>query len=189
MIPAGYTFKKVESRPDWLKAEDVADICSVSACISKSFPDYGNVEKRNGYGLLNSPDLISAFAEKENPLLQEMVLFYYEVHEKEYDEDRQEWFSVVPSPGYATKIQVPDQKTLQGFDVITYYEALLECSPLSCNRIAETVPVNGRCLFNTFSDAKESLEKGLFDRAEPGPYRILAVYKTPYPELHEQIAP
>ena len=40
MIPAGYMAKNVVSKPDWLKANGVEDLYSVSGCISKDFADY-----------------------------------------------------------------------------------------------------------------------------------------------------
>jgi hypothetical protein len=36
--------------------------------------------------------------------------------------------------------------------------------------------VNSHCLFDSFQEAKESLESGIFNSCEPGPYRIIAVY-------------
>jgi hypothetical protein len=50
------------------------------------------------------------------------------------------------------------------------------CSPLSCNSLAEKLQVNGHCLFDSFEAAKDALERGQFEHAEPGPYRIIAVY-------------
>jgi hypothetical protein len=47
MIPAGYMFKKVISRPAWLKAADVDDVFSLSGCISENFTDYIDVHCRH----------------------------------------------------------------------------------------------------------------------------------------------
>jgi hypothetical protein len=35
---------------------------------------------------------------------------------------------------------------------------------------------NPHCLFESFEHAKQALEAGAFDNAEPGPFRIFAVY-------------
>jgi predicted nicotinamide N-methyase len=40
MIPAGYMAKHIAIRPEWLKAERVVDIYSVSNCVSEDFADY-----------------------------------------------------------------------------------------------------------------------------------------------------
>ena len=50
-----------------------------------------------------------------------------------------------------------------------------ECSSLSCNSLATTIPVNQHCLFNTFKEAQSAIEQGFFENSEPGPYRIFAV--------------
>ena len=80
-------------------------------------------------------------------------------------------------PRLLTDIQVPIDKHLEGFDVTTFTaHTSPECSPLSCNHLATTIQVNRHCLFNTFEEAKEALEGGLFENSESGPYRIFAVY-------------
>jgi len=42
MVPAGYMAKRVVARPDWLPAERVSSIYSVSGCVSENFADYIN---------------------------------------------------------------------------------------------------------------------------------------------------
>jgi hypothetical protein len=49
MIPTGYMAKRVVSKPDWLNANGVEDIYSVSRCLSKGFADYITFWKHNGY--------------------------------------------------------------------------------------------------------------------------------------------
>ena len=49
MTPVGYMAKHIASRPDWLKANEVEDIYSVSNCVSDDFADYINFWKHNGY--------------------------------------------------------------------------------------------------------------------------------------------
>ena len=58
MVPAGYMAKRVVARPDWLPAERVSSIYSVSGCVSETFADYINFWKHNGYWLFNSPEVI-----------------------------------------------------------------------------------------------------------------------------------
>lgn len=58
MIPAGYMAKKVVNKPDWLKANGVDDINSVSGCLSKDFADYITFWKHNGYWFFDLPELI-----------------------------------------------------------------------------------------------------------------------------------
>jgi hypothetical protein len=39
MMPVGYMAKRVSVRPDWIKVERVADVYSVSGCVSEDFAD------------------------------------------------------------------------------------------------------------------------------------------------------
>jgi hypothetical protein len=50
------------------------------------------------------------------------------------------------------------------------------CSPLSCNGLAAEITTNRRCLFDSFGEARQSIETGKFDGSEPGPFRIFRVY-------------
>jgi len=69
-----------------------------------------------------------------------------------------------------------------GFDVVSFSQQNSpECSPLSCNALAQSTPVNRHCLLATFEDAVTALEAGRFDNSEPGPFRIFAVYSVPRP--------
>lgn len=177
MIPVGYLSKRVAARPDWLQAPTVVDIYSLSGCISADFADYINYWKHNGYWLFDSPDAISELAATDGIDLSGTTLFYYETYEYEFDEDTQAWSAFAPEPSFATAVRAPVRKHLEGFDVVTFTaHTRPECSPLSCNSLATTVPVNRHCLFDTFDEAKEALESGLFRNSEPGPYRIVAVY-------------
>ena len=152
-------------------------ICSLSSCTSEDFADYIKYWKHNGYWLFNSPQAIEDIAKRENVDLSGATLFYYEAYEYEFDKDSKEWSAFTPEPSFVTDVQVPIDKHLEGFDVTTFASGTApECSPLSCNSLAKTIPVNRHCLLNDFATAKTSLEEGLFQHSEPGPFRIVAVY-------------
>ena len=86
MVPAGYMYKRVASRPGWLKADSVDKVYSLSGCISRDFADYINYWKHNGYWLFDSPEVIEGIAKEENIDLSGTTLFYYEAYEYEFDE-------------------------------------------------------------------------------------------------------
>ena len=65
MIPVGYMAKRVTKKPDWLKADTVHDVYSVTNCLSKDFADYINYWKHNGYWFFDSPEIIQNLA-REN---------------------------------------------------------------------------------------------------------------------------
>ena len=177
MIPAGYMYKSIDLRPDWLKTDRVVDIYSLSGCISGHFADYINYWKHNGYWLFNSPDVMEEIASSAGISLSEMTLFYYEVYEQEFDERSSEWVNFKPEATFETNVTLPEHKQLQGFDNVTFSLGTSpECSPLSCNNLATRLPVNSHCLFDRLEAATQSLESGAFNNTEPGPLRIFAVY-------------
>jgi hypothetical protein len=177
MIPAGYMAKSVSARPEWLKAATVSDICSVSGCISRAFCDYVKHWKHNGYWFLDSPGVVEEIAREESVDLSAHLLFYYEVYEQQFDEGARLWTPFGPEPAFPTRVKIARDWKLLGFDVVTFHARTSpECSPLSCNNLAESIQVNGRCLLESFDEAKQLLVDGAFDHSEPGPFRIFAVY-------------
>lgn len=178
MTPAGYMYKAVSAKPDWLKSAQVEDICSVSGCVSKDFAEWINYWKHNGYWLFDSPEIIHALAKEKGIEISEMLLFYYEVFEEQWDDEANCWVNYEPEKTFATSINIPQKAVLLGFDVVSYSaQNSAECSPLSCNHMAETIPVNKHCLLQSFDEAKRLVESGRFNGCEPGPYRIFSVYQ------------
>lgn len=182
MIPVGYMAKRVAVRPDWIKAEGVADIYSVSSCVSQDFADYINYWKHNGYWFFDSPQTILQLAQKNRVDLIGTHLFYYEVYDREFDNGEGQWMTFRPESSFQTQVSLPTQKTLEGYDVVTFcVRTSAECSPLSCNSLATDVETNRHCLLSSFERAQQLLEEGKFENTEPGPYRIFAVYSTEWP--------
>jgi hypothetical protein len=179
MTPAGYMFKKVVTRPDWLKADHIKDIYSVSGCISENFGDCIKYWQHNGYWLFNQPSDMDGILARECADRRGLRLFFYDVHELEYDETEKVWSAFAPEASLVTSVARPASARLEGFDVVSFaLGAGPECSPLSCNSMAQSNPVNEHCLFATFAAAKRALEDGTFDDSEPGPFRIFAVYSV-----------
>ena len=75
LIPAEYMAKRVVSKPDWLKANGVEDIYSVSGCVSKDFADYIKFWRHNGHGLFDSPDVIKQIAQEQSIDLTGTTMF------------------------------------------------------------------------------------------------------------------
>ena len=180
VIAAGYMAKRVAQRPDRLKAGRAVDIYSVSGCISENFTDYIQHWKHNGYWLFDSAEVIRSVAEKDGVQLDGTQLFYYEVYEQEFDGES--WQDFEADPSFSTSVVIPETKQLAGFDVVTFYARNSpECSPLSCNSLADELPTNSHCLLDSFEEAKRRIDEGGFTGSEPGPYRILAVYAVDWP--------
>ncbi|RUL77758.1 hypothetical protein EKH80_06895 [Dyella choica] len=179
MIPLGYLYKQVASRPEWLKAAQVTDIYSLSNCVSKDFTDYVRYWKHNGYWLFDSPDIIAEIVNDASLSMEQQKLFYYEAYELQYDEDAQTWSKFTPELSFTTEIATPKNRRLEGFDITSFSLGNApECSPLSCNARADELLTNEHCLLGSFEEAKAVIEQGSFHRCEPGPYRIIAVYSV-----------
>jgi len=179
MIPVGYMAKQVKPRPEWLKAEQVLDIYSVSNCLSKNFADYIKYWKHNGYWFYDSPGIIQQLAQEYSIDLDETTLFYYEVYEREFIEDQNQWVSFEPEASFHTEVIPPSSKALEGYDLVSFSMGNnAECSPLSCNHLANEVETNQHCLLNSLEQAQDLLESNNFKGVEPGPYRIFAVYSV-----------
>jgi hypothetical protein len=177
MIPAGYIAKKIFNKPDWIKKLRVDDVYSVSGCMSEYFADYINYWKHNGYWLFDSPEVIKKLAEEYALDLTETKFFYYEVYDLQFVEEKNEWKPFTPETSFKTNVVVPEKKHLEGYDVVTFSVGTSpECSPLSCNSLANEIKVNRHSLLASLEEAKQSLESGKFKNSEPGPYRIFAVY-------------
>ncbi len=180
MLPAGYMAKKVYQRTDWLKSPTVVDIFSISGCVSENFADYIPFWKHNGYWLFDSPGIIANVAKEHNISLEAASLFYYEVYPEQFDGEH--WKGFTPERSFPTNVIQPSHKHLEGFDVASFYMGTSpECSPLSCNSFAENLKTNSHCLFDFFDEAKAHLNAGAFKNAEPGTYRIFAVYSVDWP--------
>ena len=170
-------YKEVAAAPAWLGVSTMADVYSLSNCISPHFIDYINYWRHNGYWLFDSPEIMEKLAKEAHADLANVTLFYYEMYEYEFDDSIEDWVVVTSDPSFVTNVREPVAKCLQGFDVVSFsLHASPECSPLSCNEIAKEILVNQHCLLNTFEEAKRYIEQGAFKKSEPGPYRIIAIY-------------
>jgi hypothetical protein len=175
--PAGYMYKRVSRRPEWLKADGVVDLYSVSGCSSEFFGNYIDYWKHNGLGLFDDPETIRELATEQRYNLSGMTLFYYEVFDQEFDDESKTWSPLELIPSLPLDPKVPNAAVLVGYDVVTFSAGPHpECSPLSCNSVAEVIETNTHCLLESFDSARLAVELGSFDNCEPGPFRIFAVY-------------
>jgi hypothetical protein len=178
MTPAGYMAKRVAPWPESMAPGRVVDIYSLSGCISATFCDYIKYWKHNGFWMFDSPEIIRELADENSIDLTGMRFFYYEVHELEFSDARQ-WVPLQPDESFQTQVVVPQTKTLEGYDVVTFsVGSSPECSPLSCNWLSSEIETNQHCLLTSLQEAQQLLEAGRFEHSEPGPYRIFAVYSV-----------
>src|SRR5215831_8305781 len=114
MISVGYMAKRVSGRPVWLDAPRVTDIYSVSGCISADFADYIAEWRHNGYWFFDTPQMILEVARKRSIDVSDARLFFYEVHELQFDGAERRWASFGPEPSLGSQVVVPPHKALEG---------------------------------------------------------------------------
>ena len=181
MFELGYMAKRIAERPEWLDHPTVRDVYAVSNCISRNFCDYINQWKHNGFWFFDSQSVIRDVAATDGSGLNETSLLYYRGHPMQFDADIDKWIEYAPEPSFVTNVSTPTEKSLIGYDVVSYsLQTSPECSPLSCNHLATEHSVNEHCLIETLDYAIDRLETGCFHDSEPGPYRIIAVYTVPW---------
>lgn len=177
MIQAGYMYKKMVTRPEWLKCENVTKVYSVSGCISKDFTNYIPYWKHNKFWFFDAPEDMEIIIE-EQKLRDEFELLFYELYEKEFNEEEQVWQEITGEDSFGYDVKSPLKKDFLGYDIVSYSVGTShECSPLSCNQLCQEVDVNENCLLNNFEDAIKLTESLNEKKVEPGPYRIIAVNK------------
>ena len=171
--------KRIAQCCDSLDMPAVSDIYSLSNCISNDFADYIDCWKHNGFWLFDAPACIDAVAKELGVSISGTTLFYYEVYELEYDQARREWLDFGPEQSLPTGVEPPLESTLEGYDVVSFHvRSSPECSPLSCNGLGASLPVNEHCLLPTLDSARQLISSGAFDEGEPGPLRIFAVHRV-----------
>lgn len=168
----GYFPKRTVTRPDWLKAEGVEEICSVSPCLSQGPEDWIEEWKHNELWVYDSPDM--AWSVVPEYLKHEFDLYAYMLFPLIVREGRRGPFALP----LVNATRMGDDFRSLGFDAVsrTLGDGF-ECSPLSCNHFAEHYPANRHCLLDDFTAALELAIQ--FDLARPGrgPYHVLEVFR------------
>jgi len=166
----GYFPKLVASRPDWLKAPQVREIASVSTCISKGPPDWIDQWRHNSFGLFDTV----ALAESVVPPAQavDFEVFAYSLLGEAFAEGK-------PTEGIgltAQPEQLAEDFSVVGYDAVSKsISDFFECSPLSCNGVAQHLTTNDLCLFPTFDEAQQGAREFSFGQWEPGTYYVIEV--------------
>jgi hypothetical protein len=178
MIQAGYMYKKIVMRPEWLGCQNVDKIYSVSGCTSNDFTNYIPYWKHNKYWFFNNPEDMDRILQVEK-ITDEFELLFYELYEKEFDEEEQTWEEITGEDSFGYDVKKPAQKDFLGYDIVSYSVGTThECSPLSCNWLCREVEVNEYCLLDDFDQALKVTESLSENKVEPGPYRIIAVNRV-----------
>jgi hypothetical protein len=179
MIDAGYFAKLIEPTPDWLHGQSIREICSVSTCISCGPEDWVDHWRHNELGWFNTiEDAWSVVPEAERHRYR---LFAYRMGLIRF---RQGEPLEVPVPADVHPAQIPASFVSLGYDAVSRsMETVLgfECSPLSCNSMAEEIPANEFCLFGTEAAATAGAQAFSVQQPEPGDYYVVEVLEAHRP--------
>lgn len=169
----GYFPKKTVRRPEWVKADHVSEICSVSEHNSEGPPDWDDEWIHNKHWVFNSPEdaLLVIVQDAEEYDMYAYRLYPVRVDKTEIFDEEVIEPSVKP---------LSDEFELLGYDAVSRScGSSFECSPLSCNNGAETFRCNSKCLFYTFEEALAGAREFSSGEWEPGPYYVVEVFRKP----------
>ena len=175
-ILIGYFPKRTVKRPDWLKSAGVEEVCSVSTCVSVGPDGWIEQWQHNEMWVYDTPEL--AWSVVPDSSRQEFDLYAYQLFPVAVDDGRQQPFQIPP-----LHVQpLPSSFERLGYDIVSRsYGANFEGSPLSCNHMAEHVPVTRSCLVADVDTAFQLARDFDVGGCEPGPYYIVEVWKEKYP--------
>ena len=176
---AGYFPKHVTPPPAWLAGHPLRGIefvCSVSRHVSANPVGWAD-STHNLLGLFNEPGGARLVVGPDDP---PMRIFGYTVSTLRFvDGEPQPW----DWPGDADPIPLPTDFRSLGYDAVhKYLDDILgfECSPLSCNSLAQEWPVNRYCLLDDLTTAIEAARRFSIEKPEPGMYYVAEVFAEPF---------
>jgi len=177
MLDAGFFAKHIEPRPEFLHVPGVREICSVSECISSGPENWIDLWLHNDLGWFNR----MADARRAIPPGQESQfrLFAYRMHPEVFTAGGRVPFTV---PDSVQPEPIPAEFRRLGFDSASKsMESILglECSPLSCNGMAEEIVANEFCLFPGLNEAIAGAQRFAAEQPEPGDYYVIEVLEGP----------
>jgi hypothetical protein len=169
----GYFPKHSLQRPDWLLNAGVEEICSVSCCIAKGAEGWIDLWRHNECSVFSTQELAWSVVPAEKRAGFE--LYAYKVFPLRFEH------------GAQIDIQIPTlhiEPLPQSFMRIGYDVAsrsctpMFECSPLSCNGLAEDHAVNRYCLVDTEETALQLARECSISDPEPGDYYVIEVWRA-----------
>ena len=177
MIDGGYLAKRIALRPGL--PSHVAEVCSVSTCISPGPDDAVKRWLHNELGWYNTIELAWSVVPEVDRAGHR--LFAYRLLETRYHKGSARPFVL---PADVRPDPIPQTFEGRGFDAVSRFaEDVIgfECSPLSCNGLATELGTNRHCLFATFDDAVAAARTFSIDEPEPGDYFVVEVLELGEP--------
>jgi len=172
LVLVGYFLKRTSVPKDaWVPAS-VVEICSVSDCLNRSPEGWIDLWLHNDLGLYNTCDDARGIVVDQ---AEEYSLFAFRLLPARFVKGNREPLTI---PALSVEPLRKGFVSL-GFDVVSKSNShFFECSPLSCNGLAQEVPVNRFCLVDTLAEAQSLADRCSREEPEPGPYYVLEVLRA-----------
>lgn len=171
-ILIGYFLKRTKQHPDWLKTAGVEEVCSVSTCISEAPDGWIDQWQHNEMWIYDTPQMACTVVPKSAQ--DEFDLYAYQMFPVEFVREQQRQFAIPP-----LRVQpMPESFERLGYDAVSRSSGnSFDCSPLSCNHMAEQIPVNRHCLVDDADTAFRIAAEFEAEGCEPGPYYVVEVWR------------
>ena len=167
----GYISKPVAAPPADFAPHGLREIASVSNCIVGRPDGWLTLWRHNDWFVYDSPELAREIA-RECGAYDWPVLAYL-VYPVEFRPEGE-----VPISVQSAASPMPASFQLLGWDVANrLFAPDFECSPLSCNGLAQTVPVNEFCLVESEQEAIDLARRCAREQPEPGTYFVVEVWR------------
>jgi len=183
-VPAlvGYFPKQCEVPAGWRTAaatSHVTEICSISGCIASSPDGWIDHWLHNDWGFFNAPSDAGRVVPSGST---GFVIFAYRLLPLQFEGGETKPIGL----GDLAVEPLPADFQSLGFDVVSRsISAFFECSPLSCNYMANEIPVNRHCLIDDLDQAVKVAERFSREQPEPGTYFVLEVLRAKQTQMEE----
>lgn len=165
----GYFPKKIEIATEAMDLPGVAEIWSVSECISAGPEGWIQRWAHNDFGAFDTVEIARSVIPGA---AQSYTVLGYRLWPEEFDDGGAR---PIAFPAHFTALRVQTGYQTVGYDAVSASSGQFECSPLSCNGGAREFSTNPKCLFATLEEALAAAPKFATESWEPGPYRVVEV--------------
>lgn len=167
----GYFPKRRTEPHEWLAGTAAREICSVSLCLAPGPPDWIESWIHNDWACFNSPEEAVSVIPADDA---EFCIYAWSLVARRFEQGEQ-----IKIPLSAENVSpLPADFECLGFDVVSKTASFtFECSPLSCNNMAQEIAVNEFCLLDDLQDALSAALRFSVEEPEPGPYYVVQVHR------------